>query len=492
MGKYGKTLCEYKPSPAKRVKAPDFRMTETFDLTSACLKQQFRTSGDLEKYSVFHKNGIFQIGPGNDMRESFANFIPAEDLKNKLINANILFLCRSELGEFCRLHSEGRIFIATTDKKLPYVDGYFIEYEDNGAFGFKIGKRKGKDITYLCDKVVLEGEYKPYDFVNVKFGAFYEKKGLRIVVYYNKKPIINVFDGEKPAGLKSCLYFENGLNRLYLRGIGSRAKLNIKHPVEVGQFKDIKLYDFSQLDDYSFRDLHTMLTPRRFCDNNGITIPYRLYLPKDYDPKKKYPLMMYLHGAGLKGDDNIHQLGYDRNFYKSFLDIQAKQEMIFVIPQCNVKSWNDGDYDINKLFSERIFKLTDDEPPMVEAIMHLFYDLEETFSVDHKRIYLSGASMGGMGAYGVLGRHPEYFAAGFIGCAMGDPGKAKEYAKVPLWIGHGTLDPAISVSKGREMAKAIEEAGGEVNYNEYPDRYHDFSTREDFDKAMEWVITKSK
>ena len=100
--------------------------------------------------------------------------------------------------------------------------------------------------------------------------------------------------------------------------------------------------------------------------------------------------------------------------------------------------------------------------------------------------------MGGMGAYGFLARYSDYFAAGIVGCAKGDLDLGAVYAKTPLWIGHGTLDPAINVRHGRDTADAIKAAGGNVSYNEYPDRYHDFSTRADLLEAVKWVLQFSK
>ncbi len=496
----GLTINDEKAGAACPVSAPAVEELSRCDITADRLKEDFWADDGYREQRVFHENGIVQLGLGGGMWQSYAEYAGAEASFNKIFNADILFSCRSELDVTNSLQSTGRILFRAVKAGEPSTDNpcYFLEYADNGHFSFRIGRQSAAAQTYLNEWVLLEGDYKPYDFNNVKIGFLDENGGLRILVYFNDKPVINLLDVSRVPECDQAghIFFINGNNRLFLRGVDdATAVAPVETPVKRGTVNGCDIYGIEQFSDYSFRDLITLLTARTFHDVNGAVIPYRIYLPSGYSMEKKYPIMMYLHGAGLRGNDNQQQLAYDRNFYKAFLDIQAECEMIFVIPQCNGKSWNDSDIDMDYVvgYEDFAFKAKGvKESPIGAALIHLLDALEEECSIDTTREYLSGASMGGLGSYGILARYPDRFAAGFIGCAAGDTEMADVYAKTPLWIGHGTLDPAIHIKRGREMAAVIKAAGGEVNFNEYPDRYHDFSTREDFDKAMEWVIKKVK
>ncbi len=492
------------PEAAKEVEVSLPYDPENYDLTKERIALSNWTDAGFHSYLTLFDNGVLRIDKGGQS-QSYADYKDYEATFNKFINMDIIFACQSELkviNNVNKLSSTGYILfrgakLSDLKKNNPC---YFIEYEDNGRFGMRLGKNGSDGQTYLTDKIELEADYKPYDFNNLKVGFFNEDGKVRAVVYFNGKCIINTVDEDPTAENLQAghLFFQNGDNTIYLRGTDDdKATMPGIHPAKASMVGTIQTYDISKMKDtdYSFRDLITVMKARTYTDENGAVVPYRLYLPTNYKKRKKYPLMIYLHGAGLMGNDNLYQLAGDRDFYKAFLDVQETEEMILVVPQCSYNTWNGNDYNIHLAVGYKDFEYhvkLDEETEVAAAVKHLLDDLSEEFSVDRSRRYISGASMGGMGAYGLLARYPDYFAAGIIGCARGDLDLGERYAKTPLWIGHGDLDTAINVELGRATADAIKEAGGVVNYNEYPGRYHAFTTRAELLEAAKWALQFKK
>ena len=470
---------------------------ENFDLTSVLL-QAGNWNADFSMYMIFHNNGVVQLGKETD-NASYACYGDASGMFNKLVNMDILFSCKSTLNPNNRLESYGQILfrsakVSDMQKNNPC---YLLEYEDNGDFALRLGKYDTDGLTYLGRKISIEAIYKPYEFNRVQVGFFNEDSGVRALVYVNGHLVINELDENPSAENRQAghLFFQNGGNTIYLRGVDSDAEMPAAHPVPVKKVGDIQTYDISAMEDFNFRSLITIMAARTHKDENGAVIPYRIYLPTNYSPDKKYPLAMYLHGAGLKGSDNLYQLAGDTNVYKAYLDYQKQEEFILVVPQCTGSSWNENDYDLAEVFTNRNYPMKvegKEESAIGKALVNLLRRLQEEFSVDSTRLYLSGASMGGMGSYGLLGRYPDMFASAIIGCAAGDVDIASTYAKTPLCICHGTLDPLIPVGRGRQMKDVISAAGGEVVYKEYPDKYHDFTDRSEMGNCIVWMFSKIK
>lgn len=224
-------------------------------------------------------------------------------------------------------------------------------------------------------------------------------------------------------------------------------------------------------------------------DNQDTKLPYRLYVPFNYDPAKSYPLVVHLHGAGLRGNDNQRQLG---GIHKSLLemkDVEADQAII-VAPQCPEgekwvdSSWSAGEYSVDST----------PESNELKAVVELIGELQKTYNVDAKRIYAIGFSMGGYGTWDLLTRHPDLFAAGMPLCGGADASKATQLAKLPIWAVHGAKDPTVPVKGSQTIVKAIENAGGAlIKYTELPDNEHDVWTYAYSNPEMfSWLFQQSK
>jgi predicted peptidase len=206
--------------------------------------------------------------------------------------------------------------------------------------------------------------------------------------------------------------------------------------------------------------------------NFGGNLPFLLRVPKDLKTGGKVPLLLFLHGAGEKGDDNKKQLKHDPTKLAP-KDVFEKNPMIVVAPQCPADQFWSG------------------EP--LESVIKLVKDLQKELPVDSDRIYITGLSMGGYGTWGALAMEPRLFAAAVPICGGGDPGAVKKFDKVPIWAFHNDGDPTVGVEGSRSMIAALKKAGAEPKYTEYPSPQHDAWTRTYKDPALwEWLLTQKR
>ena len=188
---------------------------------------------------------------------------------------------------------------------------------------------------------------------------------------------------------------------------------------------------------------------RVFVKGKGDTLRYQFMKPLDYDPQKKYPLVLCLHHGGTHGTDNFSQLGADpAPFLSSNRD---KYPAFYLMPQC-----------------PKGFGWQSIDGPIYEIIK----ELESEFKIDEKRRYVMGISGGGYGSWYFITAKPEMFAAAIPICGGGDPSLAAKIANVPVWAFHGEDDNLVPVRFSREMIDGIKKAGGNPKYTEYPDAGH--------------------
>jgi predicted peptidase len=201
------------------------------------------------------------------------------------------------------------------------------------------------------------------------------------------------------------------------------------------------------------------------------TLRYRILYPVNYNANKKYPLIMFLHGSGERGSDNEAQLTHGS---KLFADSAVRQQFpaIVVFPQCSRNDfWSRLGRDPNKKDSLGQFTFQSEQPigKGLGLVSSLLDSLVATKTINTKKIYLGGLSMGGMGTFELLWRKPKFFAAAFPICGGGDPQKVTVYGKkFPVWIFHGDNDQAVPVGNSRLMNNVLKAAGAQVKYSEYP------------------------
>jgi predicted peptidase len=184
---------------------------------------------------------------------------------------------------------------------------------------------------------------------------------------------------------------------------------------------------------------------------------------------RKYPLVIFLHGSGERGNDNEAQLKWGVMNFAT--DLTMIRHPAFVIaPQCPEKmGWSNFSRDNNGL----LLRLQPAASKPMELLIGLIHQLIKTLPVDTNRIYITGLSMGGYGTYDALERYPNLFAAAVPVCGGGDTSKAASIAHIPIWIFHGADDPVVNVNNSRNMVAAFTKAKGKVKYTEYPNVKHD-------------------
>ena len=205
-------------------------------------------------------------------------------------------------------------------------------------------------------------------------------------------------------------------------------------------------------------------------------LPYRLLSPEKFDPKQTYPLVVYLHGSGSRGTDNEKQLGGALNQITA-KDNRKKYPCFVVAPQCSKKE------------PLNYWAKTVDSG----IVMAMIKDVEKNHPVDLKRVYVTGLSDGGWGAWALLERYPDQIAAAVPICGRGEPTAAAKFAAVPIWVFHGAKDDTEPVKSSREMVAALKKAGGSPKYTEYADVGHNAWDRAYGDaKLFEWLFAQKR
>lgn len=198
-----------------------------------------------------------------------------------------------------------------------------------------------------------------------------------------------------------------------------------------------------------------------------VKLDYLLYLPEDYAEKDDWPLLLFLHGAGERGDD----LDLVKTHGPPKLIKQGKQfPFIVVSPQCPSNRW------------WQPFELT-----------ALLDDVIATHKVDQDRVYLSGLSMGGFGSWNLAAYTPGRFAAVAPICGGGERFWTRLLRNVPFWVFHGAKDPVVPLERSQAMVDSLKQKKGDVRFTVYPDAGHD-SWTETYDNPefYEWMLEQKR
>ncbi|MBD1382649.1 chitobiase/beta-hexosaminidase C-terminal domain-containing protein [Metabacillus arenae] len=197
-------------------------------------------------------------------------------------------------------------------------------------------------------------------------------------------------------------------------------------------------------------------------------MPYRLYVPENYDPNKSYPLVLFLHGGGERGDDNLEQLtANDGAVIWAAPENQGKHPAFVLAPQA--RNVPNGGFTVtrdsnNVINLSRVFELSEDLHTAYEILQHV----RKNYNIDSNRLYSTGLSQGGFGTFNLNMAYPDLFAAMVPIAGGGDPSKAHVLANKPIWALHAEDDEIIPVSFSRNAIAAIKKAGGTPIYTEYP------------------------
>jgi len=195
--------------------------------------------------------------------------------------------------------------------------------------------------------------------------------------------------------------------------------------------------------------------------------PFIEYSPEN--PDKKLPVIIFLHGAGERGD-NCEELNLVEKHGFAKIFSQENQKCLLIMPQCRK----------NTFWAAK-----------VESIIKFIEQIKESYNIDENRIYLTGLSMGGFGTWYTAMARPDLFAAIAPVCGGGMAWNA-DVLKMPVWVFHGTVDDAVSVNHSDEMVEALKNAGGDVIYTRLDGVGHNAWDYAYTKELLEWLLKNEK
>jgi poly(3-hydroxybutyrate) depolymerase len=211
----------------------------------------------------------------------------------------------------------------------------------------------------------------------------------------------------------------------------------------------------------------------------GAHVPYRLFVPRNYDPAWKYPLVLFWHGAGQCGVDNSGQLSDCGQFVFLSAANQMKHPCFYLAPQMPSDGLNTCD---------EVFGFSD-------LVTNLLGFLEAGFSIDPDRVYVTGLSMGGYASWEGLARYPGLFAAGvpMSGGQMCTDIADSPGIRAPVWNFHGTSDSSVPVGESDAAVSSLRGAGRNVIYTRYQSGGHDI-WRDAYSTPVlvDWVMAQKR
>jgi predicted peptidase len=206
-------------------------------------------------------------------------------------------------------------------------------------------------------------------------------------------------------------------------------------------------------------------------------MPYRLFRP---EAEAKLPLVVYLHGSGGQGDDNLRQLGLGNIFGTRVWLLPGNQKTFpcyVLVPQTDrgwvrydPAQWDKGNAVIVPGLGEG-----------ARMVLEIIDGLRRDFPIDEGRIYVMGQSMGGAGTWNIITNRAQFFAAAVICCGSISSEDGTGSIETPVWNFHGASDQTVPVSESRDRIAARRKAWGHPLYTEYAGVDHN---------VWEWAFTE--
>ncbi|PQO27624.1 phospholipase [Blastopirellula marina] len=230
----------------------------------------------------------------------------------------------------------------------------------------------------------------------------------------------------------------------------------------------------------AFQTVSLNLSSRNFPTRNSVN--YKLLTPEPSEAGKKYPVVLYLHGAGERGSDGMRPLRSLPSKLASD-DYRKRFPCYLVVPQCpEGTKWN---------YRGELYPRPRDELDIVWAILQ---DVLQRDGVDPNRVYAIGFSMGGYGVWELGCRRARALAAIIPVAGAGEPEKAKHLLGLSIWAIHGQDDEVVNVEGTRKMIKAVRIAGGNPRYSEIAGVGHRAlsPSLEELDELLRWLFEQSR
>lgn len=200
-----------------------------------------------------------------------------------------------------------------------------------------------------------------------------------------------------------------------------------------------------------------------------VSLDYLVYVPTDYEKKDSWPLLLFLHGAGERGDDLelVKKHGPPK-----LIDQRKSFPFVVVSPQCPKNGW----------WSTKPLEL-----------VALLDEVVAKYKIDQDRIYLTGLSMGGFGTWTLAAYAPDRFAAIIPICGGGEALSARRLTHLPVWVFHGAKDPLVPLKRSEEMVDSLKKLKGDVKFTVYPEAGHDsWTATYDNPELYEWLLQQKR
>ena len=219
---------------------------------------------------------------------------------------------------------------------------------------------------------------------------------------------------------------------------------------------------------------------RSFPCRDGQELGYQWHRPSDLS--QPLPLILFLHGAGERGNDNRAQLT------QGVAELLGKAPALVVAPQCpSGQRWVEVDWGLPA------HQVPAQPSQPLQHVMELLDELRNLYPVDSDRVYLMGLSMGAYGCWDLAGRQPERFTAGVFICGGADESTAPRLSGLRSWLFHGAQDTSVKVERSRNMVEALRRAGADPRYTEYPEVGHDAWQRAFADpELLPWLLSQRR
>lgn len=222
---------------------------------------------------------------------------------------------------------------------------------------------------------------------------------------------------------------------------------------------------------------------RSYVSGKGVTMPFRLFIPSAEARGKPLPLIIYLHGAGGAGTDNLLQISGGNTLGThvwTSSEMQARHPAFVLAPQLpRLEQWG--------------APKSDELAPYAALVLEVFEKVSREFSIDPNRVYLTGQSLGGRGVWDIVSKRPRLFAAAVPLCGDGDAARVRNARTVPIWAFHGATDEVVPVAGSRALVAALRAAKGDVRYTEYPAAGHNVWTLAYVEPELrEWLFKQRR
>ena len=226
-----------------------------------------------------------------------------------------------------------------------------------------------------------------------------------------------------------------------------------------------------------------------FTDSVKDSMPYRMLMPEKIKEETKYPLVLFLHGHGERGDDNEKQLRHGSLLFSNPANEDLYPAFV-VFPQCEGTAWTEP-------YDERTFMPgapIPEESNEERLLVDLLEELINRYPIDTNRVYIMGISMGAIGTYDLVVRYPEKFAAAVPICGAINPERLVNAKNVPFFIFQGADDKVVPILAGREAYEALKAVGADVKYREYYGAGHEETWTDAFNNPdlLKWLFSKNR